>query len=271
MKWDCQHVYDRLHLAWSSGRLGHAYLVLGDFPSINARVLQPLLPHLLGSSPHQKAALTPWSETGAIGVEEAREFLSEMSHPPAEGTWRVGIVEDAQRLTRGAANSLLKGLEEAGPQRIFLLHSPQSGLVLKTISSRCQTLPVRDALWSVPGWLSALMSAPSVLTPFDAWSMAGQMMTSMDKRREERQAQRDEKASSWKAEDFPPEVQRSLLQREDALLAQESDRDWRNTLRALSRRWPALARACDQAQSARLGIIQPGVVLGSILLHLTRP
>ncbi len=271
MKWDCQHVYDRLHLAWSSGKLGHAYLFLGDFPSITTRVLQPLFPYLLGDSPQQKTLLVPLSETGAIGVDEAREFLAEMAHPPAAGTWRVGIIEDAQRLTRSAANSLLKGLEEAGPRRIFLLHSPQSGLVLKTISSRCQTLPVRDALWTAPGWLSTLMASPSVFTPFDAWSLAGQLMLAMDKRREERQAKREEKASAWKAEDFPPEVQRSLLVREDAVLAQESDRDWRNTLRALSRRWPALARTCDQAQSSRLGVVQPGVVLGSILLHLTRP
>jgi DNA polymerase-3 subunit delta' len=79
---------------------------------------------------------------GEIVVDDAREIAAFLRLTPAEGGWRVVIVDSADEMNRNAANALLKILEEP-PQRALLLllaHSP--GRLLPTIRSRCRRLPL---------------------------------------------------------------------------------------------------------------------------------
>lgn len=78
------------------------------------------------------------AEKGSISVEEARKVPEFLSLTPAEGLWRVVIVDAVDQLTTGAANALLKILEEPPAQAILLLVCHEPGAILPTIKSRCR-------------------------------------------------------------------------------------------------------------------------------------
>jgi DNA polymerase-3 subunit delta' len=62
---------------------------------------------------------------------------------PATGRWQVIVLEDADRLTEGAGNVLLKAVEEPAPRTVWLLCAPSIEDVLPTIRSRCRLLTLR--------------------------------------------------------------------------------------------------------------------------------
>lgn len=76
----------------------------------------------------------------SIGVKETRELVRRAQLSPAVGRWQVIVVEDADRLTEGAGNVLLKAIEEPAPRTVWLLCAPSLEDVLPTIRSRCRHL-----------------------------------------------------------------------------------------------------------------------------------
>lgn len=79
----------------------------------------------------------------SIGVKETRELIRRGGLSPAGGRWQVNILEDADRLTEGAGNVLLKGVEEPAPRTVWMLCAPSLEDVLPTIRSRCRHLVLR--------------------------------------------------------------------------------------------------------------------------------
>lgn len=79
----------------------------------------------------------------SIGVKETRELIRRAQLSPAGGRWQVNVLEDADRLTEGAGNVLLKGVEEPAPRTVWLLCAPSLEDVLPTIRSRCRHLVLR--------------------------------------------------------------------------------------------------------------------------------
>ncbi|MFJ5227500.1 DNA polymerase III subunit delta' [Streptomyces sp. NPDC088400] len=76
----------------------------------------------------------------SIGVKETRELVRRAQLSPAVGRWQVIVLEDADRLTEGAGNVLLKAVEEPAPRTVWLLCAPSQEDVLPTIRSRCRHL-----------------------------------------------------------------------------------------------------------------------------------
>ncbi|WP_030615896.1 DNA polymerase III subunit delta' [Streptomyces sclerotialus] len=76
----------------------------------------------------------------SIGVKETRDLVRRASMSPAGGRWQVIVLEDADRLTEGAGNVLLKAVEEPAPRTVWLLCAPSIEDVLPTIRSRCRLL-----------------------------------------------------------------------------------------------------------------------------------
>ncbi|MET4427986.1 DNA polymerase III subunit delta' [Mycolicibacterium sp. 624] len=76
----------------------------------------------------------------SIGVGEMREIVQIASRRPGTGRWQVVLVEDADRLTEGAANALLKVVEEPPPSTVFLLCAPSVDPedIAITLKSRCR-------------------------------------------------------------------------------------------------------------------------------------
>ncbi|WP_431234023.1 DNA polymerase III subunit delta' [Mycolicibacterium psychrotolerans] len=76
----------------------------------------------------------------SIGVHEMRAIVQIASRRPSTGRWQIVVVEDADRLTEGAANALLKVVEEPPPSTVFLLCAPSVDPedIAITLRSRCR-------------------------------------------------------------------------------------------------------------------------------------
>jgi len=79
----------------------------------------------------------------SIKIDEIRELISRASWAPSVASWRVVVIEDADRLTDSAANALLKVIEEPGLRTVWLLCAPTLTDVLPTVRSRCRHLSLR--------------------------------------------------------------------------------------------------------------------------------
>jgi DNA polymerase-3 subunit delta' len=77
-----------------------------------------------------------------IVAEDARAIATFLHLTPAEGGWRVVIVDGADEMNRSAANALLKILEEPPRRALLLLVAHSAGRLLPTIRSRCRRLPL---------------------------------------------------------------------------------------------------------------------------------
>lgn len=97
----------------------------------------------------------------SISVAEMRALVQISARRPTSGRWQVVIIEDADRLTEGAANALLKAVEEPPERTVFLLCAPSDHPddVSVTIRSRCRLVSlgsprpaaIASALESVDG------------------------------------------------------------------------------------------------------------------------
>jgi DNA polymerase-3 subunit delta' len=81
----------------------------------------------------------------SISVAEMRALVQTSARRPTGGRWQVVIIEDADRLTEGAANALLKAIEEPPERTVFLLCAPSDHPddVPLTIRSRCRPIALR--------------------------------------------------------------------------------------------------------------------------------
>src|ERR1700756_1117332 len=76
----------------------------------------------------------------SIGVDEMRAIVQIASRRPSTGRWQIVLIEDADRLTEGAANALLKVVEEPPPSTGFLVCAPSVDPedIAITLRSRCR-------------------------------------------------------------------------------------------------------------------------------------
>jgi len=72
------------------------------------------------------------------GVDDIRSLKEKVAYSPAEGRYKIYIVDEVHMLSNNASNALLKTLEEPPPRVIFILATTESHKLLPTILSRCQ-------------------------------------------------------------------------------------------------------------------------------------
>ncbi len=110
----------------------------------------------------------------SLGVREARDLVSRAALAPSGGHWQVIVIEDADRLTEGAANVLLKAIEEPAPRTVWLLCVPSAEDLVVTIRSRCRVVALRtpptDAVASV---LVSRDGVPPAMAEFAARAAQG--------------------------------------------------------------------------------------------------
>jgi DNA polymerase-3 subunit delta' len=82
-------------------------------------------------------------ERTEIVVDDTRAITGFLRLTPAEGGWRIVIVDTADEMNRNAANAVLKILEEPPDRAILILVSDNPGRLLPTIRSRCRRLSLR--------------------------------------------------------------------------------------------------------------------------------
>ncbi len=81
----------------------------------------------------------------SISVSEMRALVQIAARRPSSGRWQIVVIADADRLTEGASNALLKAVEEPSERTVFLLCAPSDHPddVPVTIRSRCRLVPLR--------------------------------------------------------------------------------------------------------------------------------
>jgi DNA polymerase-3 subunit delta' len=76
----------------------------------------------------------------SITVDQVRGLQRLFGNTASLSPWRVVVIDSADDLERGAANALLKNLEEPPPSSLFFLVSHATQRLLPTIRSRCRQL-----------------------------------------------------------------------------------------------------------------------------------
>lgn len=75
-----------------------------------------------------------------ISIEQVRGLVEAMQKTSYQGSYKIGLVEEADTLSPGAANALLKTLEEPRPEVLVILTAVDRGRLLPTIVSRSRVL-----------------------------------------------------------------------------------------------------------------------------------
>ncbi len=108
----------------------------------------------------------------SIGVGEMRALVLRAASTPTGGRWQVLVISDADRLTEGAGNALLKAIEEPPPRTVFLLCTPSTHPddVSVTIRSRCRVVALRQP--PAEAVAAVLESRDGVPAEVAAWAAA---------------------------------------------------------------------------------------------------
>jgi DNA polymerase-3 subunit delta' len=121
-------------------------------PAVRRRLQEGNHPDLLWVEPtySDKGQLVPASQAAAAGVsrkappqlrlEQVRAVSQFLARRPVEAPRCLVVIEAVEAMAEGAANALLKTLEEPGDGLLILLSAAPDRL-LSTIRSRCQTIP----------------------------------------------------------------------------------------------------------------------------------
>ncbi len=83
------------------------------------------------------------TEGGTLKVDQVREVRRSLSLKPYQAKYRVALFLRFQEASEGAANALLKTLEEAPGHVILILTADNPEQLLPTITSRCEILRLR--------------------------------------------------------------------------------------------------------------------------------
>ena len=138
----------------SAGEVANAYLFTGpqetckDTPQLFAKMLLCTAGEACGQCPSCRLTsgenhpdlLIISPQKDSIRIESVRETLSRLNFRPTLGKFLVVLIPDADQMTDGAANALLKSLEEPPSHVVFLLTSSSPDLLPPTIRSRCQKI-----------------------------------------------------------------------------------------------------------------------------------
>lgn len=77
------------------------------------------------------------------GVDQVRELRETVAYAPAQGKYKVYIIDEVHMLSAAAFNALLKTLEEPPAHVKFLFATTEVQKVLPTILSRCQRFDLK--------------------------------------------------------------------------------------------------------------------------------
>jgi DNA polymerase-3 subunit gamma/tau len=142
--------------AISSGQVRQAYLFAGPRGTGKtslARILAKGLNCLQGPTPTPDKVCNPcvtiangnsldvieMDAASQRGIDDIREIRERVVLQPAEGRYKVYILDEAHQLTDAAWNALLKLIEEPPPHLVFVFCTTDLSKVLPTVRSRCQT------------------------------------------------------------------------------------------------------------------------------------
>lgn len=150
-----EHIVETLKNQITADRIGHAYLFCGTRGTGKTTIAKIFAKTVNCESPVNGSPCGQCKSCKAIasgasmnvieidaasnnGVDNIREIVDEVSYSPAEGKYKVYIIDEVHMLSIGAFNALLKTLEEPPEYVIFILATTEVHKIPITILSRCQ-------------------------------------------------------------------------------------------------------------------------------------
>lgn len=99
---------------------------------------------LIAGGNHPDLHIVASEHVGArLKIDQVRELEHQLTLTPVEGRYQVVILRRFEEATTSAANALLKTLEEPPSYVVITILAQDADLLLPTIVSRCQQLPLR--------------------------------------------------------------------------------------------------------------------------------
>ncbi|ADO78139.1 DNA polymerase III subunit delta' [Halanaerobium praevalens] len=80
----------------------------------------------------------------AISIAQIRDLKKEIAYKPYDSEHKIYVIEAAEKMTKEAANSLLKTLEEPPSFATIILLTEDTGKLLPTLVSRCQQIELKS-------------------------------------------------------------------------------------------------------------------------------
>jgi DNA polymerase-3 subunit gamma/tau len=157
-----EHVTVPLSNALESGRTHHAYLFSGPRgcgKTSSARIMARSLNCVKGPTPNPCGECQSCNDLVANGpgsldvieldaathglVDDARDLRDKAFFAPVQSKYKIYIIDEAHQLGPGAANALLKVVEEPPPHVIFIFATTEPEKLISTIRSRTHHYPFR--------------------------------------------------------------------------------------------------------------------------------
>jgi len=157
-----EHVTTPLSNALASGAIHHAYLFSGPRgcgKTSSARIMARSLNCEKGPTPNPCGQCQSCKDLVANGpgsidvmeldaathglVDDARDLRDKAFFAPVQSRYKIYIIDEAHQLGPGAANALLKVVEEPPPHVIFIFATTEPDKLISTIRSRTHHYPFR--------------------------------------------------------------------------------------------------------------------------------
>jgi DNA polymerase-3 subunit gamma/tau len=157
-----EHVTTPLSNALKSGKIHHAYLFSGPRgcgKTSSARIMARSLNCEKGPTPTPCGVCQSCKDLVANGpgsldvieldaathglVDDARDLRDKAFFAPVQSRYKIYIIDEAHQLGPGAANALLKVVEEPPPHVLFIFATTEPEKLISTIRSRTHHYPFR--------------------------------------------------------------------------------------------------------------------------------
>ena len=156
------HVVTPLTNALASGQVHHAYLFSGPRgcgKTSSARIMARSLNCEQGPTPNPCGQCQSCRDLAPMGpgsidvieldaathglVDDARDLRDKAFFSPVQSKYKIYIIDEAHQLGPGAANALLKVVEEPPPHVLFIFATTEPDKLIATIRSRTHHYPFR--------------------------------------------------------------------------------------------------------------------------------
>ena len=133
------HISNALSNAIKLDRIAHAFTFSGPRgvgKTSTARILAKELNKV--DNVNESIDIIEMDAASNRGIDEIRNLRESVNYAPANGKYKIYIIDEAHMLSTAAFNAFLKTLEEPPKHAIFILATTEKNKIIPTILSRCQ-------------------------------------------------------------------------------------------------------------------------------------